>query len=382
MNKRLAGVSLLVLILLITGCATGKKAFTKGDYYAATLQAISRLRSNPTSKSARETLDQSYPYAIEYYEKQVDAAMALDDPFKYSKIVGYYERLNHLASEIERAPAARQIVPMPKTYFNELREARQQGAEERYKMGMDELNKKTRESSKAAYYHFVEAEKMVMGYKDTHELMQRAKYEATLKVLLQQIPVSGTDNEISSIFFYNQIMEELKKSSTTEFVRFISPDEMEMESIQPDQILEMHFQEFIVGQVHDKETIREVSKDSVVVGQVTLQDGTVLDAYNTVKAEVTSFRRELISNGVLDVQSIDTYTGQVVSQKKFPGQFIWFSEWGSFTGDERALSAEDEKLIKLKPVAPPSSQQLFIEFTKPIYYQVVPYLKQFYNQYK
>lgn len=287
-----------------------------------------------------------------------------------------------MASEIERSPAARNLIPVPKTFYKELRAARESGAEERYKLGMVELDKQTRVNAKEAFYHFAAAEKMIKNYKDTHERMAESKMMATLFVLLQQIPVSGTDNEISSIFFYNQVMEELKKSSATEFVRFITPDEMEMEKITPDQLLEMHFQEFVVGQVYDKETIREVSRDSVVVGQVTLQDGSKLDAYNTVKAKVKVFRRELTSNGILDVTTIDTYNGQTISQKKFPGQFIWFSEWGSYTGDDRALSDEDRKLSKLKAVYPPAPQQLFIEFTKPIYHQVLPYLNTFYATYQ
>lgn len=366
---------------LFTECSSGKKALEHGNYYEASLKAINRLRSKPGSKNATRTLKQSYPYAVEYFEKQANAAMALNDPFKYSKIVGYYEQLNQLALEIERCPGAKTIIPNPKTYYEELSKARELGAEEQYELGVVEMDKNTRANAKQAYYHFVAADKMVKNYKNTSELIPQAKYFATLKVLLEQIPVSGTENELSSIFFYNEIMENLRKNSATEFVRFINTTEMEMENMEPDQLLRMHFQEFVMGQTYDKETIREVSKDSVVVGTVTLDDGTTLNAYNTVKAKVKVLHRELTSKGLLNVIIIENYNGQAISQKKFPGQYTWITEWGTYTGDERALSKEDAKLTKLQGENPPPPQHLFVEFSKPIYIQTVSYLKNFYSKY-
>jgi hypothetical protein len=143
----------------------------------------------------------------------------------------------------------------------------------------------------------------------------------------------------------------------------------------------MNFDEFVIGQIYDKETMIEVSRDSVEVGTVTLSDGTKQKVYNTVKAKLTTYRREIISNGVLDVTIIDFPMDQVVSQRKFPGQFIWFTEWSNFNGDERALSKDQLALCNKKPVPPPGPQALFVEFTRPIYNQLTPFLKNFYRKY-
>ena len=143
----------------------------------------------------------------------------------------------------------------------------------------------------------------------------------------------------------------------------------------------MNFDEFMIGNVYDKETTIDVSRDSVEVGSVTLKDGTVKKVYNTVKAKYTTYRREIISNGVLDVIIIDLPVNRVAAQRKFPGQFVWFTEWSSFNGDERALSKDQLASCNKKPVPPPGPQALFIEFTKPIYNQVTPFLKEFYRKY-
>lgn len=371
---------LLILIAIISSCSTGKKALERGDYYSATLQAVQRLRSNPDSKNASMTLEQGYPYAIDFYKNKIEAAMLMQDPLKYSKIVDYYGRMNHLADEIDRCPAAKNIIPNPNRYYTEIAEAKKLGAEERYLLGLAAMAIGTRPDAREAYYHFLESDRLVPGYKDVVDKMAEAKYVATLKVLLDQIPVPGAVNEISSEFFYNQVMEHLVKSYTTEFVRFMTPQELEAEQIDPDQYLRMKFEEFVMGQVYDKEVVEDVSRDSVVVGQVTLDDGTKLDAYNTVKAKLTTYHRELSSHGVLDVVLVDTYNNQVIAQRKFPGDFVWATEWGSFSGDERALSKEQMKLTQLKPVPPPPPQQLFIDFTKPIYNQVTTFLASYFKQ--
>jgi hypothetical protein len=371
---------LLIVSLVVVSCSTGKKALEHGDYYSASLQAINRLRSNPDSKNASMTLKQSYPYALDFYKNKINAAMMVEDPLKYSKIVDYYGRMNHLADEIDRCPAAKNIVPTPYRFYAEMAEAKKLGAEERYQLGLAALDIGTRDAAKQAYFHFIECDKLVPGFKDVNDKLVESKYMATLKVLLEQIPVTGAMNEISSEFFYNQVMEHLVKSYTTEFVRFMTPQELEAENTQPDQYLRMKFEEFVMGQVYDKEKVEDVSKDSVVVGQVTLEDGSKLDAYNTVKAKMTTYRRELTSHGVLDVILVDTYNNQVIAQRKFPGEYIWATEWANFSGDERALSAKQLALTKQKPVVPPAPQQLFIEFTRPIYTQVTTFLASYFKK--
>jgi len=147
------------------------------------------------------------------------------------------------------------------------------------------------------------------------------------------------------------------------------------------RFLKLNFDEFVIGQVYDKETITEVSRDSVEVGTVTLNDGSVKKVYNTVKAKLFSYRREIISNGVLDATIIEFPGNQVAVQRKFPGQFTWYTEWSTFNGDERALSKDQLALCDKKPVPVPRQQDLFIEFTKPIYNQLTPFLKDFYRRY-
>ena len=165
-------------------------------------------------------------------------------------------------------------------------------------------------------------------------------------------------------------------------MRFYTPTEAEHENLPYiDQYLRIQFDDFVVGETHLVTNIETLTKDSVVVGSVTLEDGSKVDAYNTVKAKLTVNHKEVISNGLLSMRVFDGRTNAVLTHQKFNGEFIWFSEWGSFNGDERALTDEQIKICNSSEVPPPPPQDLFVEFTRPIYSQLVTSINSFYAGY-
>lgn len=371
----------ILLIMLASACSTGKKALERGDYYNATLQAVNRLRSNPDSKKALQAVKESYPLSLQYFQSRIDYALSTNAAFKYTEIVGYYENMNHLSDEVSRCPAALRIFPNVNYYTSELVNARNMAAEEQYASAIKNEELNTRLSWKEAYLSYRKSEQFVPGYKDVQSRIDNAKWNATLKVIVEQIPVPSR-YQLTSDFFLNQVIESLKSNRPNEFVEYYSPEAAQNAGIStPDQVLRMNFDDFVIGQVYDKETVKEFSRDSVEVGSVSMPDGTKKKVYNTVKAKLTTNRRELTSNGVLNVTIIDFPLNTVLSQRKFQGQYVWYSEWGFFNGDERALSSDQLAMCKRKAVPPPGHQELFIEFTRPIFNQVSPFLKSFYSKY-
>jgi len=370
-----------IICLLLLSCSSGKKAFERGDYFNATLQAVNRLRSNPNSEKALQAVKDSYPMSLSYFQGKIDYALSTNSPFKYSEVVDFYEKMNRLSDEISRCPAAMNFFPKVNYYTSELAQTRKLAAEEQYQAGLVNEKINTRLAWKDAYFNFQQTDRFAPGYKDVKRRMDESKYNATLRVVVEQITVPRR-YQLSSDFFLNQIIETLMKYRPNEFVEYYSPEAADNAKIKnPDQLLKMSFDEFVIGQIYDKESVQELRRDSVEVGTVTLADGKKVKAYNTVKAKLTVYRRELISNGVLDVTIVDLSNNSVVSQRKFPGQFVWAVEWGSFNGDERALNDKQFAMCKRKPSSPPGPQDLFIEFTKPIFNQVTPFLKSFYQKY-
>jgi hypothetical protein len=78
---------------------------------------------------------------------------------------------------------------------------------------------------------------------------------------------------------------------------------------------------------------------------------------------------------------VDARSNGVLTHRKFEGTYVWNITWANFNGDERALSAEQLKWCKQKEVMPPPPQDMFLQFTRPLYDQLIPAIKGFYQNY-
>jgi len=83
----------------------------------------------------------------------------------------------------------------------------------------------------------------------------------------------------------------------------------------------------------------------------------------------------------VNFQIVELPSNRILSVEKMPGEFVWVSEWATFNGDERALTPRQLQISKQKEQLPPQPQELFIEFTRPIYDQLTTKLREFYKNY-
>jgi transcriptional regulator of met regulon len=130
----------------------------------------------------------------------------------------------------------------------------------------------------------------------------------------------------------------------------------------------------------EKNTETFTSKDTVKVGEKFVGRSKV-PVYAKVTAKLTQIRKTVRSAGLLNMRITDFRTRQIVNQEKFNGEYNWTCEWAHFNGDERALSAAQLRKCKSQELLPPDPQQLFIEFSKPIYERLTSKLQTFYAKY-
>lgn len=373
--------AIATLVLLSIACSSGKKAYERGNYYEAVTQAVTRLRQNPDHSKSLEALRNAYPLAVEYYEQEAKNQIASNAPYKWKNAIQSYNNINALYELVRQCPGCRKVVPNPKEYYSEIGPLKEKAAEESYSLGIDALMKGNRVDARNAFFNFNDAQKFVPGYKDVIEYLDKSRYEATLKVILEQIPVPARYN-LSGGFFQDRVESYLRNTYTEQtFIRFYTPEEARQENLQAaDQIVRIQFDDFSVGNTTLKERTETYSKDSVRVGEAKV-NGKTVPVYNTVKAKLTTYRKEMMSNGLLSMVVVDARTNGVLDHRKFNGQYVWVSEWARFNGDERALDEPQLRLCKLREQPPPGPQDLFLEFTKPIYNQLIPAIRGFYQNY-
>ena len=367
-----------IIIIMLASCSTGKKALQKGDYFSAVLKAVDRLKSAPENKNANKVLSEGYPMTIEWAQEEMDLILTSNNNFKWEQAVGIMRQVNQMSDEIRSTPAARKIISDPKTYTSELNMATEKAAEERYNAGLAEMDINTRESARIAYEHFSKADQFVNNYKNIRNLMVTAKEIATIRVILQAIPVNTQRYRLSSEFFYNQVFEYLNNQfRPSGFVNFYSPNQAKKEELKnPDFIVDMEFFDFSVGNLSRSEKEETLEKKVKIESKDTTRV-----QYKTYTAKLKTFTDQVYSGGTLRVRIIDPANDKLLLDELVPGSFTWVNDYGMFIGDKEALNNNQFELTKRKAVPLPPEQDLFIEFTKPIYSQVTQNLNRFFRKY-
>lgn len=335
--KRPSWIVLLCTALLVA-CSSGKYSYQRGDYFQAVLDAVARLRSNPDHRKSQEILKLSYPAAISFLETQVKNAIASNHNAKWRTAVQNYSLINRLYDEINRSPGAMQVIPQPQSRFNELKEAKEGAANEAYEQGLEAMLKNTREDAKRAYFLFKEANNLSPQYKESIEMGNQAKFNATLKVLVEPFPPNPNNwNFESAVFGYRG----------NEFVRFYTQAEAQNENLKRID----HYLNVVVGSY--SESLPYISQktyevtDSVKTGEKKVNN-VVIPIYKPVKAKVTTFTKTVRAKGQLRLNVREGTGGADINNQPILSEQTWSSDWSIYTGDVRALSQNLKQLTQRK----------------------------------
>jgi len=370
---------LTVLISVLSACSSGYKAYKKGDYYKSTIDAVNKLKSSPSNDKASFVLSKTYPMALQTAKREINNAKLSNAPGNYETIVEQYERLNYLATSIYGCPAALSIISKPEEFITELADAKNTAASQTYEMGLKNLETGTLQSARTAYNQFLRTNEYVYGFSNVLKLIEEARYQGTMRVIVEK-PLTSMRYQYSADFFSENLVAEITRLLDKRMIQFFNYNNYKDNfSEKPHQYLVLNFEDFSIGNVFDSQQTTELKKDSVNVGFATI-NGKKVAVYNTVTAKFTTFRREIKSGGILSVKIFDQQN-KIIEQRNFSGEYVWYTAWAKFNGDERALTSQQKRLCDQQPAMAPSQQFLFTEFTKPIYSQAVNYIKQFYYRY-
>jgi len=372
---------LVLIVCVFASCKSAKKAYQSGDYEAAMMMALDKLKSSPRNKKAIQTVQKAYPAMMDYYEGRIERMRLSNDPLKWDKILDDYRSMNNVYEEIQRTPAAKRLLPQARYFTDEYHEALERTLEIRYEMGEKELNEGSRESAMRAYDHFYRVQELRSDYREVRDRLEEARAMATIFVDIAPLKIDSKRYTLSSDFFMNRVQEYLRERPVSPFIQFLTPSDSVWGSADSDHILEMSFEDFVVGQSYTREVQADRMKDSVVLQTTEVKD-TTITTYGTVTARLFGFEKEISSSGILKLKVTDTYSGRTILDKDFAGSFVWYDYWGYFEGDKRALDDEDLRYLdKRRPSPEPDPQALFIEFTRPIFDQVTRELEGFYARY-
>ena len=374
---------LAILIINSTACSSGKRMFEKGDYDGAVMQASQRLKLSPNNAKAKSTLKNAYTMALKTHLDAIQQADNYKTENYYDIVLSNYTALYNLEQTIKFCPACLNVVSNLYEVAVKLTQTKKEALEFYYKRGNDYLTLGGKENARKALIDFNKVVSIQYDYRDIGTQVNQAKWEASEKIIIRNIPMHSRTFSISNEFFEKKILEYCYNTiQVNRLVQFLTPEEAKREHVDnPDQIIDIYFDDFIVGQTYVKENNQEYKKDSVIIG-TTIINGKEQSVYGSVKASVRSFEKSVLSSGLLNLSITSPNSNSTLLTEKIPGSYTWFCRWGNYNGDSKALTKEQINLCQGRELMPPMPQDLFIEFTKPIYSQLTSRLNSFYYNYK
>ncbi|MET0393589.1 MAG: hypothetical protein ABW019_10635 [Chitinophagaceae bacterium] len=356
-------LKLYTVILIFSGtfflsCKTAQKLYEKGQYDEAVELAAKKLAKKPNDASLLDILQNAYRFAVEDHETRIRNYSGSSSDLRWESIYREYLDLQRLYTAIRKSPAVYDIV-QPADYSSYITTYKEEAANARFERGLSLMNDQTKNSYKAAYAEFQKALALKPGDLSIRQKMDEAYASAVTNVVIMPLTRQGfqyTSYDFDQDNFNRDIVRYLGNNTSNQFIRYYSPAEAAGYNLRTDNIVDMRFSDVNIGRYRDQRTVREVSKQ-IVTKETVYKPDSIVKEYTTVKAKITVTTRTLRADGLLQA-TVRNYNDQWVWSDTYRGDYNWSATFASFTGDQRALSDEDKKLVSGKEQWPPSNSEI------------------------
>lgn len=370
-------ITAFIALFFLTACSSSKQQFEKGNYEKAVALSIKKLRKKPDNSKQKAILKAAYGYAVQVSEQKIKQQQQSTDRFKWDAVIAQYRKMQQLYTDLLQCPGCLAVVS-PVDFQNELNEALTAGAQVYVEEGQKALATKEKEGGRLAYRHFAQAKVYQNNYGNIDLMLNDARTQGTEVIGVSRIPVSSKGLELNTAFFLQQLTQAM--NDLNYFFAVFAPVEQLVEQQQvPDQVVDLSFDDYYIGQTYVKEIRESLVRDSVKVGEVTDSLGKKYAVYGEVKADLQRYEKTIESGGLLNIAIVDPNTQSILFQQKIPSTTVWKNDWATYQGDKRALTKEELVLTQEKELLPPPPQDLFYSFTRPLFDQTANLLRRRYR---
>jgi len=401
MKLSVVAVSVVVICILIAGCATQYGQLTKSaqqsyaamHYDDAIKNCAAALKLNPGYAAAQTLIQDAYRATIIQHESNVAEGKASASKFKWDEVVQNYEALMEVTLIVRSLPTltdAKTKVPITfeiKDYTSQSAEARSNAAEAHYSEGIRLSADTNIDIQKKAAKEFKSAMTFVPEYKNSSELYDNCRKAGIKRIAV--VPFEdksgkpGKYGALSETIVDDIITKVMGDPDATEFLEIISRDQLDKvlreqkrsmsgefdqnNSTELGKLLNVH--EIVTGKItqiifNPAQTVNhnQQDKQSVVVGEEPYTDkngkSKTRSVWGDVFANVTIYSKTSSAKITGSFQIIDIQTGKVLTSESFIGNKEFAAEWGRYQGDERALSRQSKSLCSQSETPAPVEEEM------------------------
>jgi hypothetical protein len=241
----------------------------------------------------------------------------------------------------------------------------------------------TKAGFRNAYREFKQAADFKSSDPTIQKKLQQAYDAALVKVVIEPMDpymMGYRSNTYPLRTFQEDVIRSLSVNSSNAFLKFYSAWDAQSNRIQPDEVLEFRLGRMDIGHPYDQTSSRQISKD-VVVREIVYKADSIVKQYGKVYAQINSVQRTMISQAELFIVSRDK-AGRILWNDVFKGEHRWQTKFATYTGDERALSDNDRKMLNEKTNnAGPSEEEIVRHLLQQIQTDVANRLYTYFNRY-
>ncbi len=384
MKPKLYSLIFTALIIFLASCRTAKKMYEKGNYDEAVALAAKKLQKDPDDPKLLAIIRDAYIYAEQDHLTSIRSHEESTNELKWEWMYNDYASLQRMHDAIYKVPSVYRIVN-PADYSSMLVSYGEKAGDTRFDRGLSlmQLHPYNKESHKQAFREFQVAIQFKPGHRDILEKMDEAFEIAVTNVVV--LPMQQYGGYVYSGYTLggqnldDQLVRDLQYSSGNEFVRFYSAWDARSKNLRIDQELDMRLSTMNVGRFYDQRSSRKVSKE-ILIKETVIRPDSIVKEYGWVHAEITTTRRTMHSDAVLQVNLRDE-DGRWIWSDNFSAEHNWSTEFASYTGDARALSDNDKQLINRSKDYPPREDEVVQCLLQEINNNAVYRIKNYFGRY-
>jgi hypothetical protein len=348
---------LIIATTILFSCKTAEKLYQRGQYDEAVEMAAKKLQKKPGDAGLIDIIQNAYRFAVNDHESRIRNYNNSNSDLRWENIYREYLDLQRLYETIRRSPSVYDLV-QPTDYSSYISTYKEEAGNVRYERGLELMDQNTKRSNREAYYEFQKALALKPGDLSIKQKIEESYENAVTNVVV--MPLTRFGYQYSAYNFdYNNFNYDLFRyldNNKGSFLRYYSPSVAGSQSVRADNTVEMRFSDVNIGRYRDQRSVREVSKQ-IVGKEIVIKKDSVIKEYITVKAKITTITRTIQADGLLQA-TVRDYNNRWLWSDTYRGDYSWSYTFATYTGDERALSEEDKKIINQREQWPPSNDEI------------------------
>ncbi len=366
----------LVPIFLLISCGPTKQNTAIYSEDKLFEDAVKNLDKNPSNSELSDKLQTLYRDAAQNHLKNIELYETMTEPTRWDKIVAEYNALQRLYTIIHKSTNAQNQVK-PVSYIAQTDLVKQDAAEDFYQMGRQLMvENRGKQSYRDAFAAFKKASSFVTNYKDVSQQMEVAWKSSVLNVLIDPVKIDdryalsggqgNTLGQFNGQLLQNNLVQDLGGDfSNNSYARYYTNSQIRYARIDPDWLVDLTWVKLDIPKSSIDKSTKTLTK-TIESGK----DSTGRVTYETVTGILTIIKYSLKATGSLELRITDAFNRREIHSKRHMARGTWGNRYATYTGDSRALSDADRKLINSPNEREPRTDEMIEKLYSDVYFQI------------